>query len=104
MEKQKVAYIAGPYRSSTIRGTVENIRKAEAVALKYWRLGYAVICPHKNTALFDGALPDSVWLEGAITLMERCDIVVVCRFYEPSTGTIAEIDRANELGMETIYE
>ena len=104
MEKQKVAYIAGPYRSSTIRGTVENIRRAEAVALKYWQLGYAVICQHKNTALFDGALPDSVWLEGAITLMELCDVVVVFRGYMESSGTIAEINRATFLGMEIIYD
>ena len=104
MEKQKVAYIAGPYRSSTIRGTVENIRRAEAVALKYWRLGYAVICPHKNTALFDGALPDSAWLEGAITLMRLCDIVAVCKDWHTSEGTMDEIRVAEVLGMEIIYE
>lgn len=57
----RVAYVIGPYRAGTVRGIVENIRRAEEVALALWRLGFAVICPHKNTALFDGAAPDSVW-------------------------------------------
>lgn len=34
---QKLAYIAGPYRADTIHGIVQNIRKAEAVAIKYWK-------------------------------------------------------------------
>jgi len=65
----KVAYISGPYRAATVHGVVENIRRAERVALKYWQLGYAVICPHTNTALFDGAAPDDVWLAGDLELL-----------------------------------
>jgi len=100
----RVAYIAGSYRAKTVHGIVENIRNAEAVAIKYWKLGYAVICPHKNTALLDGVLPDEVWLAGAIELLKRSDIIVMSKGWERSTGSVAEHKLAKELGMEIIYE
>jgi hypothetical protein len=30
----KIAYIAGPYRAATPHGILQNIRKAEAVAIR----------------------------------------------------------------------
>jgi hypothetical protein len=98
----KVAYVAGPYRGGTIRGTVENIRSAEAVALELWRMGFAVICPHLNTCLFDGALPDSVWLEGDLAILARCDVVVLAPGWEASEGARAEAVRAEESGIPVL--
>jgi hypothetical protein len=100
----KIAYIAGPYRSDTVHGIVENIYRAEAVAIKYWQLGYAVICPHKNTALFDGLLPDEVWLAGAIEILKRCDVIVMMKGWENSSGSRAELEIALKFGLEVIYE
>jgi hypothetical protein len=100
----EVVYIAGPYHSKTVYGILENIRKAEAVALKYWRLGYAVICPHKNTALFDGSCEDSVWLEGDIELLKRSDIVVMMEGWENSSGAVVEYNLAQALGKKIIIE
>lgn len=99
-----LVYIAGPYRSKTTHGVVENIRKAEAVALKYWKQGYAVICPHLNTALLDGELPDEVWLKGDLTILSRCDIVVMMKGWENSKGAIEEHHKAKELGITVYYE
>lgn len=95
----KVAYVAGPYRAETIYEIVQNIRHAEAVALDLWRFGYAVICAHKNSALFDGACDDSVWLAGALELMRRCDLVVVLPGAEFSAGSTAEVLEARERGI-----
>jgi hypothetical protein len=64
----KVIYIADPYRADTERGIIENIRAAEAVAIKVWEAGYVALCPHMNTRLFGGILPDEVWLKGALEL------------------------------------
>lgn len=100
----KVAYIAGPYRSATVHGIVENIRRAEKYALEYWLKGYAVICPHKNTALMDGAAPDSVWLEGDLELLKRSDVVVMIPGWVNSRGATAELAEALRLGKEVIYE
>jgi hypothetical protein len=99
----KLAYVAGPYRASTESGVVQNIRNAEAVAVELWKKGYAVICPHKNTALFGGLAPDEVWLKGDLVMMERCDLVVLVPGWHTSSGTRAEVARAKELGIP-MYE
>jgi hypothetical protein len=103
--KQLLVYIAGPYRSPTEYGLVENIRNAEHLALLAWKDGHAVICPHKNTAHFGGALalPDEVWLRGDMTMLRRCDAVVLCPGWTRSAGTLAEIALARELGIP-LYE
>jgi len=100
----KVAYIAGPYRGKTESDVVANIRHAEKYAIKYWQMGYAVICPHKNTALFGGLAPDAVWLEGDLELLSRCDVVVMIPGWRGSSGAMAEEAFARRLDREIIYE
>lgn len=90
----KVAFVSGPYRADTIHGIVQNIRNAESVAIELWKMGFAVICPHKNTTLFDGICQDKVWLEGALELLRRSDIVVLAPGWENSDGTKKEIAEA----------
>ena len=100
----KVAYIAGPYRAATPHGILQNIRKAEAVAIKYWQKGYAVICPHKNTALLDGLLQDHCWLDGYLEILSRCDIVVMLPEWHDSEGARQEHALAKDMAMEIIYD
>lgn len=99
----KVCYIAGPYRADTHRGVVENIRAAEAVAIEVWKLGYVALCPHMNSALFSGIAPEEVFLEGALELLRRCDMVVVVPGWERSTGTRAELDEAERRNIPVMY-
>jgi len=88
----QVAFVIGPYRSSkSIYEIKKNIDKAEEVAVNLWRLGYAVICPHKNTSFFDGLLPDKVWLNGAIELLKRSDFAVTVKGWENSAGSRDEV-------------
>jgi hypothetical protein len=105
-----VCYVAGPYGAKTHRGTVENIRAAEKVALSLWRQGWAVICPHMNTALLDGAMyPDDpaadreTWLRGDLEIVERLipgrDVLVTVPGYERSKGTEWEIAAAINRGV-----
>lgn len=100
----QVAYIAGPYRAATVHGMHRNIDKAAEVALKYWKLGYAVICPHKNTAFFDGECPDNVWLNGDLELLRRSDVVVMVPGWENSMGAREEHSEAQEAGIPIIYD
>jgi hypothetical protein len=100
----QVAYIAGPYRAATVHGMHRNIDKAAEVALKYWKLGYAVICPHKNTAFFDGECPDNVWLNGDLELLRRSDLVVMVPGWEQSEGARVERLAAVEAGIPIIYD
>jgi len=100
----KVAYIAGPYRPSNGKTVLENIRHAERYAIKYWKLGYAVICPHLNTAHFDGLCPDETWLKGDLEILKRCDVIVMIPGAANSSGACKELDLALESGIQVIYE
>ena len=104
-----LAYISGPYRADTLYGVAENIRKAEAVAIKFWKLGYGVITPHKNTAFMDGVVDDVMWILGDCEMIRRFrpdygDIVVMMPDWEKSKGAKIEHELAKSLGLEIVYE
>jgi len=101
----KVAYIAGPYRSKDgPNGILNNIYRARQIALKYWKLGYAVICPHMNTAFMDGAEADQIWLDGDLEILRRCDVVVMTPGWRESQGAVREFFEAKIWGIKIIYE
>ncbi len=99
----KVAYVAGPFRAENSWEIEQNIRQAEGLALALWRLGYAVICPHTNTRFFQGAAPDSIWLEGDIEIMKRCDVVVMTPDWARSTGATKEHEVAKLNNIRIAY-
>src|SRR5687767_4262434 len=95
----KLVYIAGPYRGASEWEVVRNIRRAEALALLVWQSGAACICPHKNTSLLGGAADDSVWLEGDLEMMRRCDAVLCTDDWRRSAGAVEEVRIAREMGL-----
>jgi len=100
-----IAYIAGPYRSETEYGVHCNIQAAERAAMKYWKLGYAVICPHKNTAYFGlGEEHDHIWLDGDLEILKRCDVVVMMHGWEKSEGATIEHEVALKNGVKIVYD
>ena len=94
------AYVAGPYRADTHYEIEQNIRNAEAIAIELWQKGYAVFCPHKNTAHFDGLAPDHVWLEGDLEWLKHADLLVLVPGWEKSEGTYFEREFAIQNGIE----
>lgn len=100
----KICFISGPYRADTPAGVRANIERARSVAEAYWRKGYAVICPHANSAFMDGIVPDQAFLDGDIEMLRRCDVVVMMEKWTFSDGARAEHDIAMGLGIEIIYE
>lgn len=99
-----ILFISGPYRAKTPYGIKQNIEAAEKVALKYWKKGNTVICPHKNTAFFDGELPDERWLKGDLEILSRCDGIVMMRNWKDSEGAMEEWQYAKSHGMNIIYD
>lgn len=100
----KTCYIAGKYRGNNIYQTLQNIRVAEAVALKYIKLGYLVYCPHMATRLFDGEMPDDFWLNYQLKWLSRCDVIVMMKNWQESEGAKSELMEAIHSGKEIIYE
>lgn len=99
----KVVYIAGPFRASNSWDMEQNIRRAEEIALRVWRLGLAVICPHANTRFFQGAAEDRVWLDGDLELLRRSDAVLLVSGWENSSGTRQEVAAAKALGIPVFH-
>lgn len=97
-----LVYVAGPYRSDTEWGVIQNIRNAEFWALELWTLGIPAICPHKNTAGFGGACDDTVWLAGDLEMMRRCDAVYAIPGWEDSAGATAEVIEAHAINLPVL--
>ncbi len=113
----KVIYIAGPYRAPTEWGRQQNIRHAEAAMIRLLQKGWAVICPHKNSADLGGCVyPDPtgvetkddtdwlMWLVVDSELLRRCDAIYMLEGWPKSKGACAEYRLAAKLGKEIIYE
>lgn len=99
-----LAYVAGPYRDR--RGTYyvdQNIWAARQLAAGLWARGFAVICPHMNTAHFDGLADDQAFLDGTLEMLRRCDLVVITSTWHISAGTRAEIREALRLGIPVYH-
>ena len=100
----KIVYIAGKYRSDTEWGLEENIRHAEVAAVKLWQQGFAVFCPHKNTAHMGGVVSDTTFLEGDLEILKRCDVIFMLNNWKNSVGACQELKVAKEHNLEIIYE
>lgn len=99
----KVVYVAGPFRGANSWEMEQNIRHAEVLALGVWRLGAAALCPHTNTRFFQGAADDSVWLDGDIELLRRCDAIIMTDNWMASVGARAEHNYAETWGIPVLY-
>ena len=103
----KLIYVAGPYRGKPTHGQGENIWRARVAARRLWREGWAVLCPHLNTAWFDKyypEIPTSAYLEGGLEMVKVCHAIYMLRDWEISEGACAELACALENGLEVIYE
>lgn len=100
---KKLAYIAGPYRADTVFGITQNIERARAVAAEYWKKGYAVICPHMNSALFDGVVSDQEFLDGTLAMLSKCDVIVMVGDWGKSKGACSEFEFAADNNIDVEY-
>ena len=101
----KVIYIAGPYNDDHVYGIVRNIRRAEEEALFVWSNRGVALCPHTNTALFDGAygIPREAWLNGDLELLRRCDAIYMIGDWQSSQGAKRELEFAGENNIRALF-
>ena len=100
----KLIYIAGPYRGATINETVHNIQRAREAAEAVAKAGHYFFCPHLNSALVDGLMPDSFWLDMDLELLRRCDAIYMMHGWESSAGARKERVVAEGWGKEIILD
>jgi hypothetical protein len=99
----KRAYVAGPYRGPTWNDVERNIHEAREIAVALWQMGFSALCPHLNTAHFDGLAPDEVWLEGDLEWLRVSDLVVMHPRWRQSDGATRERQEANSLLIPVYY-
>lgn len=99
----KLVYIAAPYRAKTIIALQENINNARYMAQYYWLRGDAVICPHLNSANFDGLIPDYRFLEGTKLMLSKCSLAVFHPDFRDSKGCCEELIYCRENGIRTLF-
>ena len=87
----KIVYIAGAYRSKWgLLGRAWNISRARKIAKLLWGMGFAVVCPHSNSAFMDRAATDRTFLTGDLEILKRCDAIVLMPGFAKSQGAVEE--------------
>lgn len=101
----KVIYVAGPYRAPGHHRISKNIVNAMSRALEVWKLYplCVALCPHGNTAHFDGELPDEAFLEGDLELLKRCDALLTTEDWTLSRGACAEVAYAHSINRPVFH-
>lgn len=102
MKIMPVIYVAGPFRGKTPNNfwqIHQNIYDAAQIGLKIWEMGGAVIVPHLNTSPYQNALPDNVWLEGDLCILDRCDAIFMLPTWKSSLGATEERNYAIAAGI-----
>lgn len=103
----ELVFVSGKYGGKTKSEVTQNIMRAEEVAVKLWRRGFAVLCPHLNTILFDLHYPDiprETYLEGDLEMLKGCNSIYMMRGFKQSEGAMAELRLALKLGLKVYYE
>lgn len=97
-----IVYTAGKYSGKNDTETSENIQKARSVAIELWERGYAVFCPHLNTAHFeiDCKATYEDYMDGDLQILCHCDAIVMLRGWEKSQGAIREYQEALHQGIQ----
>lgn len=97
--KKLLVYTAGPYSGKDGNEINANILKARESAIKLWEYGFAVICPHQNTARFeiDCHIPYEDYIIGDLRILEQCDALFMIEGWEQSEGAKKEHDHAISL-------
>jgi hypothetical protein len=98
-----VGYVSGKYNDDSQEQVEANVADAALCGAKLIKMGYAAVVPHCNCHLPSQfcypPVPDEEWLKVCLSLMERCDFVVLIPGWEDSPGAQVEVEHAHKCGI-----
>ena len=103
-------FVSTPYTSETWSGVKDNILDAEILSIQLIAKGWAVITPAKNTAMYEkyeallGGKGYDFWLEFYLTILEKCDAIILSKKWKNSNGARGEYKHAKKLGISIFFE
>lgn len=101
----KLLYIAGRYRGRTREAVESNISAARFMGRLATERNWMPVIPHLNTADFEHSTDkdDQFWLDGTLTLMQKCDAVLMVPGWKESSGATTEHNLAKRMGIPIFY-
>lgn len=103
----KKVYVAGAFSANNILDCLKNIGRGEEYSAKVFMLGFAPFCPwHDKDYVIQNWTSNftvKMFYDYCMAWLEVSDILFVIPGWEQSTGTLAEIERAKELGIPIVY-
>jgi len=109
---RKRIYVAGPYscegRCKPLGVDLQHMRQGLKVCAKLMATGYAPFCPWLDYLYHfvaaDDLIPSKLdYYDYSMAFLEVCDAVLVIDVRPNSTGVLAEIQRAESLGIPVFY-
>ena len=93
-------YPAGKYSADTKKEVHQNIEAARKIAIEIWKLGHYCISPHLNSQhMEDDGIPWETFMSGDLSIISRCDGVVMIPGWEESRGASLEFSFATDKGI-----
>ena len=106
---KKIAYVSGPYSNGGTQpqNREKNITIANEHAIKLWHMGYAVICPHSNTAWYDDNKKVKIgfkeFIEGDLAFLNYVDCIFMLPNWNLSKGAKIEYAHAENIDLPIFY-
>ena len=92
-------YISGRFSSPDSKVREKNIRLADKYALKIWKMGFDVFCPHTMTQSWVGKVKYWEMIMSDLNWLAICDAVFLIPGWQKSRGARIEARVAKDLGI-----
>lgn len=91
--------VGGPFSAKTEEEVERNIIATEQLGFEAAEVGAACIVPNSMGRTWKGTPSYEAWLEVTLSILARCDALLVTPDWERSSGTRREVEFARERGI-----